>query len=115
VLNAAAQAINDPPLLGVAVLLAIVLGEVLKQTLGPIFAKGRGPGPEVQLLKRITELLEKVVDETSSILALAKINHEWHDFRDAEGRPLAYFPREDVYRRLDAIEERLRRLQHQTP
>lgn len=113
-LLAVLQVVNDSPQLlgivtGVAVLLAIVVGEILKSTLGPLLS--RHDDPALVLLKRITDLLEGLKEETQAILVLAKLNHEWHDFRDASGRPAGYYPAEDVNRRLDSIEERLRRLQ----
>jgi hypothetical protein len=111
-LNAVIQAANEPPILGVAIVLAIVLSEIIKQMIGPILAKSKPDDTPTMLLRRITNLLERVVDETGALLVLARANHDWHEIKDAEGRPLAYYPREEVMRILTGLEERLRRIEH---
>lgn len=110
------QAINEPPLLGivmgVAVLLAIVMGEILKQLIGPMFARRHGPSTSEKILERITQLLEAVCKETSELLTYAKENKEWHQEKAPGGLPRAYFPGEEIMKRLDTIEERLKIIQH---
>lgn len=103
------QAVNEPPLLGVAIVLAIVLAEVVKQAIGPMFR--RGHTVTEKLLERMTALLEKVEDETGDLLVLARANHEWHQKSDASGLPLAYYPRDEIMRVLDDIVLRLQRME----
>ncbi len=97
---------------GVVIVLSMMLAEVLKQVIGPMFASRRGDDVPTQLLKRVVGLLERAERKTGDLMTMAERNQEWHDEKDpGSGLPRAYFPRQEIVAALDDIVARLRRVE----